>query len=154
MEVTGQGRREEKGELGSAGRAPASAVSRKVCESSVHNECVEKASFSAYTGSMKSTRIAAYIIGLVASALTAYADNNRCEKLSANVDERDCYSKEDARVTAEADLIAAKLSAGFLQDAHDYGGVIAESLRRARIRHQAVPGHVETVSRAVLHRGS
>jgi uncharacterized protein YecT (DUF1311 family) len=55
-----------------------------------------------------------------------------CANKGSNAEERECYSREQARVSLEADSLANQIAATFRKDAQDpaWRGVVADMLRK------------------------
>ncbi len=83
---------------------------------------------------MKSIAAAIVIIASVNSASAKdKTSDDPCGSKPSNVEMRECYTTEQHRVTAEADLTANKIAASFHRGAQDpkFKGPVADELRKA-----------------------
>jgi uncharacterized protein YecT (DUF1311 family) len=80
----------------------------------------------------------AAVITLTASSflgapLASAEASDPCSNKNSNMEMRECYAREQARVTAEADSLADRIAAEFRKEAQDPAadGVVADTLRNA-----------------------
>jgi len=69
----------------------------------------------------------------VSLSLASAETDDPCSKKNSNMEMRECYSREQARVNAETDSLAEKIAADLRKGAQDpvMEGVVADLLRKA-----------------------
>jgi len=74
-----------------------------------------------------------FLIAVVAVPSSVTVERDPCVDKMSNADLRECYSKEQARVNAEADSLASAIAIRFRRDAQEpiAGPVVSEALRKA-----------------------
>jgi uncharacterized protein YecT (DUF1311 family) len=77
--------------------------------------------------------IALTLSSLGGSPLASAKTSDPCSNENSNMEMRECYAREQARVTAEADSLADKIAAEFRKEAQDPAadGVVADTLGKA-----------------------